>query len=218
MVPIRKIYAVEISGACNLERTCTWCPMNNRPRSRARGIMNDETVVNALRWVRQLGAVDVLALHVFGEPLLHPHFDEIAARFAKFVPVTVSTNGVLLTMEWARRLAAVGFQWVSVSPWDKSAQQRAIENLTAVGIKTAEPPGATHNWAGQSGNDERVVATEPCPFLANGRGVIRWDGSIATCCISDRAEDAVGNVNTDQPESVSLRPYDICVSCHYGKA
>lgn len=218
MIPIKKIYAVEVSGACNLERTCTWCPMNQRPRFRPRGLMDEQTVNASMGWVRRLGTVDVLALHVFGEPLLHPKFDEIAARFSKIVPITMSTNGVLLDEKWADRLARVPWAWISVSPWKPESQQRAIELLMARGIQTAAPPGATHDWAGQSKNPERSMSSEPCPFLTHNRAVIRWDGSLATCCISDRYEDAIGNVNVHTPEMVSLREYDICKTCHYGRA
>lgn len=215
MIPIKKIYAVEVSGACNLERTCTWCPMNQRPRFRPRGVMDETTVVNALKWVEKLGTGDVLALHVFGEPLLHPKFDEIAARFGRLVPITMSTNGVLLDSRWADRLARVPWKWISVSPWDPKAQAAAIEMLHARGIPTMSPPGATHDWAGQSKDGAKDLLIEGgCPFLNEGKGVIRWDGTVATCCISDRYEDGLGNVNIHQPEDVKLRGYSICATCH----
>jgi len=207
---------VEISGACNLERTCTWCPMNQRPRFRPRGLMDATTIERSLHWVAKLGVApdDVLALHVFGEPLLHPKFHVIAARFAKWAPVTVSTNGVLLTEEWAERLAKVGFKWISVSPWDPKAQELAIERLHAVGVSTMSPPGATHNWAGQSKDGDKDLAlVGGCPFLAESKAVIRWDGHLVSCCITDRYEDSIGHVK-DEPGSVAMRGYSLCATCH----
>lgn len=212
-MPVSKVYAVEVSGACNLERTCTWCPMNKRPRYRSRGIMSDTTVDRAIHWVRKVGVNDVLALHVFGEPLLHPRFVEIARRFAQHCPITMSTNGVLLTPKVAQELATLPWAWISVSPWDPVAQQNALGYLANVGIRTMEPPGATHNWAGQSADGAPIRSEERCPFLRWNWAVIRWDGTVASCCISDREEDEIGNVN-QEPEDVHLRGYDICKTCH----
>ena len=107
-IPVKSLYAVEVAGACNLDHFCSWCPMISRPRSRKRGLMRkEETVVRSLHWVEKLEKIDALALHVFGEPLLHPKFDEIAARFAALTPITMSTNGLLLDDNMADRLAKV---------------------------------------------------------------------------------------------------------------
>lgn len=214
-MPVSKVYAVEVSGACNLERTCTWCPMNRRPRYRSRGIMSDATVDRAVHWVKKVGINDVLALHVFGEPLLHPRFVEIAKRFVEHCPITMSTNGLLVTPEVARELATLPWAWISVSPWDKVAQENAVAMLGNVGIATMEPQGATHNWAGQSATGTPREPKHKCHFLAWNMAVIRWDGSVASCCISDREEDSIGTVE-QEPEEVDVHGYDICKTCHLG--
>lgn len=178
--------------------------------------MDEQTVARSLYWVSKLGSPDdVLALHVFGEPLLHPKFEQIAVRFSDHVPVTMSTNGVLLDEKWADRLATVRWAWISVSPWEPEAQAKAIKLLHDRGIRTACPPGATHNWAGQSQGPSNLDLGN-CPFLNGGHGVIRWDGSMASCCISDRLEDVVGHVN-EEPGTVSNRSYSICAACHHHK-
>lgn len=216
MLPVSKIYAVEVSGACNLERTCVQCPMNVRPRYRPRGIMDEQTVVRSLYWVAKLGAAGVLNLHGFGEPLLHPKFDEIARRFSLFSDITVSTNGVLLDEEWADRLAKIRWKWISVSPWDKEAQKKAVELLSARGIPTMNPPGETHDWAGQAKGPSDFALEHHCPFLMNGHATIRWDGSLASCCITDRYEDSIGHVSAE-PGTVKMRGYSICSSCHLNR-
>lgn len=214
---INAVYAVEISGACNLEGTCAWCPMYNRPRSRKRGLMSDETVERALYWVKRLRQNgEVLHLHNFGEPLLHPRFDEIALQFSKLMPISVSTNGVLVTEEWAKRLGKVPWWSIGVSPWDKDAQVRASALLTAENIRVVHPPGVTHNWAGQATEGNHVTLFKGCHYLAQSKCVIRWDGTLATCCISDRDEDGIGHVR-DEPEAVDVRSYSLCDTCHHAK-
>jgi len=188
--------------------------MNKRPRYRNRGLMSDENVDQALGWVKKLGASEeALNLHVFGEPLLHPRFHEIAWKFSCLTPITMSTNGVLLDEAWADGLATVPWAWISVSPWNLEAQAKAITLLHERGIRTMSPPGATHDWAGQS-EGPKSLHLGNCPFLNYGRCVIRWDGAIAACCISDREEDVVGHV-AEEPTKVFLRPYSICATCHH---
>lgn len=212
MIAIRRIYAVEISGVCNLESKCTWCPMHKRPRARQRGLMSESTVDRALLWVQALGKVDALALHVFGEPLLHPRFDEYAKRFAEVTAITMSTNGTYLDEKWADRLARIPWAWISVSPWDASAAARAIELLSARDIKVGLPPGATHDWAGQARIDGESVVGSGCEFLQHAKAVIRWDGGVASCCVSDRAEDSLGDIFGDALPS--MHGYSLCETCH----
>lgn len=208
-----KVYAVEVSGACNLEGTCTWCPMNQRPRLRKRGLMSEDTVTRSLNWVKTLDKVDALALHAFGEPLLHPEFDVIAARFAELVPITMSTNAVLLDEKWADRLAKIEWAWISLSPWDVKAADRARRLLMERNVTLMFPRGVTHNFAGTAQGPKYKMGK--CPFLEEEKIVIRWDGTIVTCCITDREEDSIGDVSME-PGSVKTRPYSLCETCHHG--
>jgi radical SAM protein with 4Fe4S-binding SPASM domain len=51
-----------------------------------------------------------------GEPLIHPHFFEIAAcARERGLRLTLSTNGTLIDAEKAARLAALGFAYVGIS-------------------------------------------------------------------------------------------------------
>ncbi len=214
---ISSVYCVEVSGACNYDTVCQWCPMYNRPRSRKRGLMNDATVERALHWVGKLPRHgETLHLHNFGEPLLHPKFDEIALKFSKLSQVSFSTNGVLQDEKWADRLAKVPWQWISLSPWDPAAVQRAAKLLSERGIRIMAPPGVTHNWAGQAQDGPFVSLIRGCPYLSKQLCVIRWDGSLATCCISDRDEDTIGHVNSE-PDDVYTRGYSLCETCHHAR-
>lgn len=213
-LPIAKVYAVEVSGACNLESKCDFCPMHNRPRSRKRGLMNDDIVSQSIRFIEKTEKIDVLALHVFGEPLLHPKFDTIAELFSKVTAITMSTNGVLLDEKWADRLAKVNWSWISVSPWDLPAKERATALLVERDIKVQHPPGVTHNWAGQSEAGPKETLFNGCPFLVDRKGVIRWNGDIASCCITDREGDEIGTIY-QEPSEVLMRGYSLCATCHH---
>lgn len=174
--------------------------------------MQPATVTAALKLVARLDKVETLALHNFGEPLLHPKFDEIALEFSKLTAVTVSTNAVLLDEAWADRLAKVPWAWISLSPWDKRSVARAARLLTERSIIIAEPPGITHNWAGQAqGPSGRIF--KGCPFLNEAKAVIRWDGELASCCISDRDTDKLGSIFDDV--TPLMRSYSLCTNCHH---
>lgn len=212
-IDIKKVYAVEISGVCNLESVCTHCPMNSRPRNRKRGLMSQETKNRALHWVERLDKVDALALHNFGEPLIHPRFDEWALEFSRLVPITMSTNAVFLDERWADRLAKVPWAWISLSPWDMAARDRAAKLLLERGVQHTFPEGITHNWAGQSEGPKAQLFNK-CPFLTEGKAVIRWDGSVTSCCVTDREEDVVGHIRRE-PYHLKLKGYSLCENCHH---
>lgn len=215
MIPIKKVFAVEVSGVCNLEAYCVYCPMHSRPRYRSRGLMTEKTVLRSLDWVKKLGTVDALALHNFGEPLLHPLFDLIALEFARLVPVTMSTNAVLLDKTWADRLEKVPWAWISVSPWKKEDAERGQKLLEERGIKVMNPPGVTHDWAGQAKEGPKRKLFAGCHFLNEGKAVIRWNGDITTCCITDRDEDRLGNIEESSPDEITLKGYSLCETCHH---
>lgn len=213
-IPIKGVYAVEVAGACNLDSFCTWCAMIKRPRVRKRGLMNDDIVAKSLKWVDKLDKIDALALHVFGEPLLHPKFDTIAMEFSKLTPITMSTNAVTLDEQWADRLAKVPWAWITLSPWKPEAVKKAAVLLKDRGVKIVIQGGATHNWAGQAESENKHTGKIDCSFLHKGNCVIRWNGDVADCCISDRAEDAIGHVD-QEPSKVKMRIYDLCNTCHH---
>lgn len=214
---VTKIYAVEISGACNLTSTCSWCPMytgDSRVINRPRGFMTEEVLERALYWVRSLEKPDALALHVFGEPLLHKNFIPFAKKFSEITPITMSTNGLLIDDEKAKELSQVKWSWISVSPWDEVAKARSIEALSKNGIATMMPSGVLHNWGGQSVTGGEIPSTGYCGFLQDGLAVIRWNGDIASCCISDQQDAVIGHVN-DEPGTVKQKYHSTCEKCHH---
>ncbi len=80
---------VEISNICNLQ--CDFCP----PVERNKKIMEIDSFEKVIIQVKE--KTKEVALHLMGEPLGHPHFEEILKICEKHsVPVNLTTNGVLL--------------------------------------------------------------------------------------------------------------------------
>jgi hypothetical protein len=173
-------------------------------------------VLKSLEWVKLLGITDVLALHLFGEPLLHPKFDEIALRFSELVPITMSTNAVLLDEAWADRLARIAWKWISLSPWDEKSRERASLYFEQRKIHYMYPGAPSHDWAGQAKGPNELSSVNGCPFLRESKAVIRWNGDMASCCITDREEDVIGTV-WDNPKTVLMRGYSLCQNCHHNR-
>ena len=84
----KKIYC-EISGACNL--TCDFCPLTDEPR----GFMELDLFQKIADEVAEIS--ERIYLHVMGEPLLHPQFDQfIKACEKRKLAVHLVTNGMFL--------------------------------------------------------------------------------------------------------------------------
>ncbi len=83
---------VEITNCCNLN--CDFCPGHSR-KPKHMSAREFETVLDKLE-----GRVENLFLHVMGEPLLHPEFDEIIALADKTdLKLKITTNGTLLSSQ-----------------------------------------------------------------------------------------------------------------------
>ncbi|MBU4260257.1 MAG: SPASM domain-containing protein [Proteobacteria bacterium] len=89
MKKFKKIY-IEITNHCNL--SCSFCHKSNRPKA----VMSPTVFADVVRQIRD--HTDYLALHVLGEPLLHPQLGELLAICQhQGLRVNLTTNGTLLT-------------------------------------------------------------------------------------------------------------------------
>jgi len=85
----KKIY-IEITNHCNL--SCSFCHHGNRPKT----FMSPTVFADVVGQIRD--QTDYLALHVLGEPLLHPELGELLAICQhQGMRVNLTTNGTLLT-------------------------------------------------------------------------------------------------------------------------
>ena len=107
MKKFKKIY-LEITNRCNL--SCSFCLRSGRAKSFMR--TEDFRVI--------LGKIeahtDHLALHVLGEPLLHPELDELLALCREHnLKVNLTTNGTLLPQRQGLLLASPALRQVNIS-------------------------------------------------------------------------------------------------------
>lgn len=107
MQKFKKIY-IEITNRCNL--SCSFCHRSDR----AKALMPTEEFGSILRRIE--GHTDHLALHVLGEPLLHPELDEILALCQEHsLRVNLTTNGTLLPQRQGLLLASPALRQVNIS-------------------------------------------------------------------------------------------------------
>ena len=83
----KKVY-VEITNSCNLN--CEFCIKNSR-KTQFMNFDNFKFILNKLE-----NYTDYLYLHVLGEPLLHPKFNDIVDYASKNFKINVTTNGYLI--------------------------------------------------------------------------------------------------------------------------
>ena len=111
----KKIY-LEITNRCNL--SCSFCPQSER----AKAFMRPEVFRAILR--RLKGHTDHLALHVLGEPLLHPELAEILALCQEHgLKINLTSNGTLLPQRQRLLLASPALRQVNISLHSFSDQQ-----------------------------------------------------------------------------------------------
>jgi hypothetical protein len=208
MKKITTLYALEISGKCNL--ACDYCPYHLQQRER--GLMAWDTLKQTFSLGWKLN--EPLHLHLFGEPLLHPEFVEMARwiqeRYA--AKLSFSTNCTLLTSQWANDLMAVRWEWVTLSPHSPEHVAKAAISLQARGIKAVHQKGPDHNWAGQVEHNSKWAL--PCEFPRGGKAVVRWNGDVALCCITDNGKGVIGTVWDEGLLEQEHKPFELCESCH----
>ncbi len=218
--PITSIHQIELSSHCNLK--CKYCPSPQLETLRDQPAQNMTAKVfaRALAWAAYYeyrGTQHELALTGIGEAILHPNFVE-CLRMARQIlprnPITISTNGLAFTDELAKEIAPFKPEiYVSLHRPEKAGP--AIEIAKKYGIyKMANASFATSafNWAGQL--DWFVSAPKNlCGYLAMGWSVVLVDGRITTCCLDASGVGVVGTVD-DEPGSLSITPYKLCLTCH----
>jgi radical SAM protein with 4Fe4S-binding SPASM domain len=111
--PFPSRIAIEPASACNLE--CPMCPTPNK--SRKNGIMQPDLFRGIIDQIAAKG-VDQLFLHLWGEPLIHPHLSELisyARQYSSIRETVMSTNATLLTAERADKLLRSGLHYLIFS-------------------------------------------------------------------------------------------------------
>lgn len=105
----------ELTNHCNYD--CIMCPKTQIPqREREKGFMNIKLFKKGIDNVAEIGTPAV-ALHGFGESMLHPEFLDFVryAKDAGIPEVFLFTNGSLLNEDYARELIEIGLDRLAVS-------------------------------------------------------------------------------------------------------
>jgi hypothetical protein len=177
--------------------------------------MDDETLERIFYWVdRGLNFDKPVHLHLFGEPLLHPRFAEMAAEiWRRYRPkMSFSTNGKALTPRLADKLATIRWAWITLSPHDEETARNAAHSLSARQVMINWHGGPDHNWAGQVNHE--VKWRYGCEFALLGKMVVRWNGDLAACCITDGPEGVIGSVWDNDVLEKTNEPFELCAGCH----
>jgi tungsten cofactor oxidoreducase radical SAM maturase len=107
----RKAY-LEVTARCNLD--CAVCV--RQVWSDPAGDMAWETFEATVEGLHAFPDLRRLVLGGYGEPLVHPRFPEMLGLASTLgVPLTVTTNGLLLDETMARHLLAAPVNWVVIS-------------------------------------------------------------------------------------------------------
>jgi radical SAM protein with 4Fe4S-binding SPASM domain len=105
--------AIEPASACNLE--CPMCPTPNK--NRKNGIMQPELFRRLVDEIAAHG-VSRMFLHLWGEPLIHPHISELigyASQHASIQETVMSTNVTLLNADRTEKLLESGLSYLVLS-------------------------------------------------------------------------------------------------------
>ncbi len=107
MKKFKKIY-IEITNRCNL--SCSFCQQGKRPKA----WMQPEEFTEIVRQVKP--HTKHLALHVLGEPLLHPDLAKLLATCQnQDLAVNLTTNGTMLAKQQALLLTSPALRQINIS-------------------------------------------------------------------------------------------------------
>jgi hypothetical protein len=226
MITLKTITTIELSNDCQL--ACRYCINKDMERKarRERQIMSDEVLGASMQWVSKLlaaGTQQEVNLNGNGESFLDPlllhrirHMREV---FGKEIRISLSTNGLIMSDDTARKLKDSGLSDISVSVHRAEAARKAGQVLATNGVKGTFNFGAInqpHNWAGQLDPEMscRILPNIDCHPLMEGRGYISVEGNVSPCCYDYRFLGVFGTVFDADLLEHEIKPYSLCATCH----
>lgn len=225
MHPFFNIYQVELSSYCNMR--CSYCP--HPSMERPKGYMTAEVLDRCIELHIEKGRRRMV-LHHFGEPLLHPAFEDRLQRIASAgLAIQLSSNALLLEKMWpvilkipARiRIMISVHQWVAkgeekymhdIGTWKDRARGTNVEIMDAYNFK--EGHFVFHAWGD---GQKKEWDTSKCPFIEQNFGVILWNGDIASCCVDHEGYTVRGNIMDEGPIRYRTEPWKACATCDVGR-
>ena len=214
-------YQIESTSKCSA--TCSFCPQPTMER-------NQEHI----RFTTFMAAIDAMpngyvALHHFGEPLLHPELAQmIDYAHSRGKKVEFSTNGKGLHNQangdvYLRAVMRAKPERIRVA-YDFFRPDEFIRDLLTFNVSTIITVHAVtegllkerkpyNNWAGQLPGRKSEIEGE-CFFLKYGYAAVLADGDVVPCCQDYEGKHRLGSVF--DPENIkphSTRGYDLCRTC-----
>jgi hypothetical protein len=214
---MKMIYGIEVSGLCN--RYCPYCPYPSSTREK--GLMSIDTFNISIDLVKKLNQNWIL-LHNFGEPLLNPKLIEFIKIARNYVDkVAISTNGILLSRDYAISLKKAGLTGLCISVYDLRVAIKAINNCRGLGILKWVRILFNHTWANTSEQKpyfsyffDIIPKPKECIFKRNDWTVILWDGRISSCCIDMDGNGIIGSIYDKNPLELHSISFSLCKYCH----
>jgi hypothetical protein len=220
------IWSIEVSGVCNFR--CRHCPYPNAKRKK--GYMDIKTFRRTMELVRKLGQ-NLVCLHNFGEPLMHPEIVDFVRIARKSVDnVIFSTNGSLMTRDLAKSLKEAGLTRITLSAHDIKSFINAVLCCRGLGLLRLRDMSLLfyHDWAGTAKHKtvlsrlfrafdllpRKIRASQGCDFLRKEWISVLWDGRINSCCIDAEGLGVLGSVF--DKDAIELKPknFSLCKGCH----
>ena len=139
----QKIY-IEITNCCNLK--CSFCPDGNRTKE-FMSIIKFEEIINKIK-----NYTNLVALHVKGEPLLHPNLKEILDMCEQNnMQVNITTNGTLIleneeVLYNSNALRQLNISLHSISQNENMNSKTYMENIFEVVRKLKNPYISYRLW------------------------------------------------------------------------
>lgn len=120
MKRFKKIY-IEITNCCNLK--CDFCIKNSRKIE----FLEFEKFKVLLDRIKEY--TDYLYLHVLGEPLLHPKFNEMVDYASKYFKINITTNGYLINNIKTNKIRQLN---ISLHSYDKKNNISLVQYLNNI--------------------------------------------------------------------------------------
>lgn len=210
-----RIYQVELTNFCNAK--CEFCPYMKMTRKK--GWMRLETVRKIIKKIK--GKQKYIALHHFGEPLLHSSLFHIIRMFDEAgIKCEFSTNGGLLTDGKIQELISSPLKRLRIG-MDYFNPIKQVEKLLkknkSIDIRLHTVRGNLpyekkpfDNFAGQVEGKSEWEKGE-CYFKKYNYFVVLWTGEIVPCCCDYDGKNILGTI--DNFDKVKHKDYEMCKDC-----
>ncbi|MBQ8887744.1 MAG: radical SAM protein [Candidatus Gastranaerophilales bacterium] len=117
---------IDISGYCNAK--CPFC-IRQLSECKSQMFMKKEIFYEIIKQIKQIKSIKVISLSAYGEPLLHPDFDEFVHYLRKLKYNVLVTTNMSLAHKHFDSLLELTHIMFSVEGWDKESYEKYRQNL-----------------------------------------------------------------------------------------